>query len=76
MHAWENSLSIDWEEMTLLDKVSGFDLLTEEALHIRTTPVDKCINKDGGLEIPDRWTSLLKDKAGCITNEHVISRCV
>ena len=63
-HAWENSHSINWEETTLLDKVSGLELLTKEALHIRTTPADKCINKDERLEISDCWTSLLTRQRG------------
>ena len=63
-HAWENSHSIDWEEMSVLDKARGLDLLMKEALHIRMAPADKCINKDGGLEIPDCWTALVMRHGG------------
>ena len=63
-HAWENSHSIDWEEMSVLDKARGLDLLMKEALHIWIAPVDKCINKDGGLEIPDCWTALVMRHGG------------
>jgi len=63
-HAWENSHSIDWEETFVLDKARGLDLLMKEALHIRIAPADKCINKDGGLEIPDCWTALVMRHGG------------
>ena len=50
--------TLNWEKTSVLDK-KGLDLL---ALHIQMAPVDECINKGRGLEIPDCWTV---DVVGC-----------
>ena len=38
-------------------RTGGQELLVKEALHIQMTPLKKCFNRDGGLEVPGCWTS-------------------
>ena len=63
-HAWENHHLIYWEETTVLDHGRGQKLLVKEALHIQMTPSEECFNRDGGLEVPDYWTTVMRRHGG------------
>ena len=40
------------------------ELLVKEALHIQMTPSEECFNQDGGLEVPDCWTAVMRRQGG------------
>ena len=63
-HAWEHHHPIHWEETTVLDHGRGQELLVKEALDIQMTPVEERFNRDGGLEVPDCWTAVMRRQGG------------
>ena len=65
-HAWENHHPIHWEETRVLHHGRGQELLVKEALHIRMTPSEERFNRDGGLEVPGYWTSVMSSQEGAI----------
>ena len=68
-HAWENHHPIDWEETTVLDRGRGQKLLLKEALHIQMTPSEERFNRDGGLEVPGCWITVMR-RQGRRSNPH------
>ena len=63
-HAWENTHLIHWEETTVLDHDRGQELLVKEALYIQMTPSEERFNRDGGLEVPGYWTTVMRRQRG------------
>ena len=63
-HAWEHHHPIHWEETTVLDHGRGQELLVKEALHIQMTPVEERFKRDGGLEVPGCWTTVMRRQRG------------
>ena len=63
-HVWENHHLIHWEETTILDSGRGQELLVKEALHIEMTPAEERFNRDGGLEVPGCWTTVMRRQGG------------
>ena len=66
-HVWEHHHMhhpIHWEETTVLDHGRGQELLVKEALHIQMTPVEERFNRDGGLEVPGCWTTVMRRQGG------------
>ena len=59
-HAWENHHPISWEETTVLDHGRGQELLVKEALHIQMILSEERFNRDGGLEVPGCWTTVMR----------------
>ena len=48
---------------TVLDHGRG-QLLVKEGLHIQMTDVEERFNRDGGLEVPGRWTAVMMRQGG------------
>ena len=67
-HAWENHHQIHWEETIVLDHSRGQELLMKEALHIQMTPTEERFNRDGGLEFPGCWTTLMRRLQCCVSS--------
>ena len=63
-HSWENYHPIHWEETIVLDHDRGQKLLVKEALHIQMTPSEEHFNRDGGMEVPDCWTTVMRRQGG------------
>ena len=61
-HVWENHHPIHWE-ITMLDHGRG-QLLVKEALHIQMTPSEESFNRDGSLELPACWTTVMSKQGG------------
>ena len=53
-------LSPIWGENTVLDHGRGQELLVKEALNIQMTSVEERFNRDGGLEVPGCWTTMMR----------------
>ena len=68
-HVWEHHHPIHWEETTMLDRGRGQELLVKKALHIQMTPVEECFNRDGGLEVPGCWTTVMRRQGGAILTD-------
>ena len=68
-HAWENHHLIHWNETTVLDHGRGQELLVKETLHIQMTPSEEHFNRDGGLEVPGCWTTVMRRQGG-MSNPH------
>ena len=61
----ENALkdrhAIKWDETTVVDMARHpSELLLKEAIHINMTPVEECLNRDTGLELPGCWVATLR----------------
>ena len=63
-HVWKNHHLIDWEETTVLDHGKGQELLLKEALRIQMTPSEGRFNRDGGLEVPGGWITVMRRPGG------------
>ena len=64
-HAWTNDHPINWAETKILQRANGtMELVMKEALSIRTTPEDACLNRHSGYELPDCWIATYKKLKG------------
>ena len=51
-------------ETTVLDHDREQELLVKEALHIHMTPSKDSFNRNGGLEVPGLWITVMKRQGG------------
>ena len=49
-----------------MDHGRGQEVLVKEALHIQMTPAEERFNRDGELEVPVCWTTVMRRQGGAI----------
>ena len=50
--------------VTNLSLENNLPMLVKEALHIQLSPLQECFNRDGGLEVPGCWTTVMRRRRG------------
>ena len=64
-YAWKDQHTIKWEQTTVVDMARHpSKLLLKEAIHINMTPVEECLNRGTGLELPGCWVATLRRQEG------------
>ena len=49
---------------SVLDRGGGQELLVKKVLHIQMTPSEEHFNRNGGLEVPGCWTTVMRKQGG------------
>ena len=56
---------VDWDGTRVLDRAARpAQLKVKEALHIKRTPANNRLNRDGGYELPGFWIATMKKLGG------------
>ena len=73
-HAWQEGHTINWSGIRILDEASRNSvLLIKEAVHIRLRSTDGRINRETGLDIPQRWVHAIPSVMSTIVINDAVS---
>ena len=59
-HLWDQQHQVNWDATRVLDGAGPVQLKVKEALHIKRTPANNRLNRDGSYELLGCWIATMK----------------